>query len=48
VSSYLATHPGRQAAWTTNFVVWCLVSVNPQCGTGLMSPFWRLDFWEGG
>jgi len=33
--------------WWQNFVWWCLIFVYPQYLTGILSPFWNLEFWDG-
>jgi hypothetical protein len=38
------TKTGRQVAVATKFLRWFLISVDPQYGTGVMSPYWLLEF----
>jgi hypothetical protein len=41
------TNPRSQVARRINFVPWSLILVGPQCGTCVMSPYWRPEFRGG-
>jgi len=41
------TNPGCPQSWRLHFVRWGPILVAPQNGTGFISPFWRLEFWNG-
>jgi hypothetical protein len=38
------TNTGSQDAVVTKFLRWLLIFVGPQYGTGVLSPYWHLEF----
>jgi len=41
------TNTGRQVAVATKSFRWFLISVDPQYGTGVVWPYWLLEFLDG-